>query len=109
MNRLFYMLSLCTVFTACNSYKNIKLYRISPGMTKGEVVTTLGKAPDNIIGSKNYPEGLLEVMQYSRKDAWYGQMQEMYWLYFLNGRLIQWGRPGDWEREADKIYEYRVK
>jgi hypothetical protein len=30
-----------------------------------------------------------------------------YWLYFVNGRLVQWGEAGDWRREADRIYEVR--
>jgi hypothetical protein len=30
-----------------------------------------------------------------------------YWLYFVGGRLVQWGEAGDWRREADRIYEVR--
>jgi len=30
-----------------------------------------------------------------------------YWLYFVNGRLVQWGEAGDWRREVDRIYEVR--
>ena len=29
--------------------------------------------------------------------------------HFLDGKLQQWGRPGDWEREADRIYEIRIR
>lgn len=78
-------------------------------MTKQQVIYNLGKKPDNLIGSKAYPDGVIEVLQYTRTDVWYGQVQERYWLYFLNDQLKQWGRPGDWQREADHIYEIRVK
>jgi len=27
----------------------------------------------------------------------------------LNGSLDRWGRPGDWSKEADQIYELRVR
>ncbi len=32
-----------------------------------------------------------------------------YWLYFVNDRLVQWGQAGDWQREADRIYEIRFQ
>ncbi len=28
-----------------------------------------------------------------------------YWLYFYDGKLVQWGQAGDWKKEADRIYE----
>jgi hypothetical protein len=33
--------------------------------------------------------------------------EKPYWLYFADGRLVQWGEAGDWRREADRIYEFR--
>lgn len=33
--------------------------------------------------------------------------RENYWLYFNNGQLVQWGKAGDWKKEADRIYEIR--
>lgn len=32
-----------------------------------------------------------------------------YWLYFHDGKLVQWGQAGDWRKEADRIYEYRFR
>ena len=51
---------------------------------------TLRKRPDNSICAKQYPEGHVEVIQYSRYelDAYFTpRLQEKYWLYFYNGRL----------------------
>jgi hypothetical protein len=33
--------------------------------------------------------------------------EKPYWLYFADGRLVQWGEAGDWRREADRIYDLR--
>jgi hypothetical protein len=30
--------------------------------------------------------------------------EKPYWLYFADGRLVQWGEAGDWRREADRIF-----
>lgn len=32
-----------------------------------------------------------------------------FWLYFHDGKLVQWGQAGDWRKEADRIYEYRFR
>jgi len=32
-----------------------------------------------------------------------------YWLYFCEDELVQWGEAGDWEKEADRIYDMRFK
>lgn len=67
--------------------------------------------PVNVIGSKRFEKGVIEVWSYEKWHASMGidRMEEEYWLYFLNGKLEQWGRPGDWAKEADKIYEIRYK
>lgn len=95
------------IIISCAASKGINLSRISLGMTKEEVLEKLGKRPDNVIGSKQFPEGTVEVIQFSKYDAWTAQLTERYWLYFLDGKLKQWGRPGDWKKEADQIYEFR--
>jgi len=51
----------------------------------------------------------LKVIQYSKYDPMYGGLEERYWLYFWNDTLKQWGRPGDWLQEANKIYEVRER
>lgn len=97
------------LFISCAPYKQINLSAISIGMTKEQVVSALKKKPDNLIGAKKYATGNVEVLQYTRYNSITGQLEERYWLYFLDNKLQQWGRPGDWEKEADKIYEYRIR
>jgi len=111
--RHFLILTLLIFFLpACNSTKNIKLYKLNVGMAKSEVEQTLRKRPDNSICAKQYPEGHVEVIQYSRYelDAYFTpRLQEKYWLYFYNGRLIKWHPAGgDCEAEADRTYGMAV-
>lgn len=91
-------------------YDKIPLYLISVGNSKTEVVKALGQ-PDNVIGSKQYEQSVVEVWAYEKWHAQVGPdyIEEIYWLYFLDGTLKQWGRPGDWQKEADKIYEIRIR
>jgi hypothetical protein len=87
----------------------IRLDKLQIEMTKEQVSQELG-SPYNMIGSKKFPKGLIEVWEY-RKYSWMDQrdLDEIYWLYFLNNKLEQWGRPGDWSIEADRIYEIRFR
>lgn len=91
-------------------YEKIPLHLLTIGDTKQEVQKTLGE-PVNVIGSKRFEKGLVEVWSYEQWHAAVGPdyLEQEYWLYFLNGKLDQWGRPGDWQREADRIYELRVR
>jgi len=104
------------LFTSCPSRptRSIALYKLTLGMTKLEVLDELGD-PFAVIGSKAFEEGTIEVWEYRQYGLFYSYtnpnqgLEAMSWLYFLNDRLEQWGRPGDWSREADRIYELRVK
>ena len=35
--------------------------------------------------------------------------RDIYWLYFHDNKLAQWGQAGDWNKEADSIYEVRFR
>lgn len=96
---------------SCATYAKLPMTNLYLGMTKSQVYNALGRDPDNVIGAKEFPSGTIEVVQYTRHTAtnYVGEVAERYWLYFLNDSLRQWGRPGDWGREADKIYEIRYR
>lgn len=58
---------LCAMqLASCNATRDVKLYKVSMGMTKKEVQKAVGKKPDNSICAKSYPDGHVEVVQYSR-------------------------------------------
>jgi len=92
------------------NYEKIKLHLLTIGDEKQQVVSKIGE-PVNVIGSKKFENGTVEVWSYEKWHArmGYDQKEEEYWLYFLNGKLEQWGRPGDWSKEADRIYEIRYR
>jgi hypothetical protein len=34
---------------------------------------------------------------------------ENYWLGFSNDKLVTWGKPGDWEQQANHVQEFRFR
>lgn len=92
------------------NFKKIPLQLLSIGDSKNNVQERLGE-PINVIGSNRYEKGVVEVWAYEKWHASLGTdyLEQVYWLYFLDDELAQWGRPGDWRREADRIYELRVR
>jgi len=88
------------------------LMQVSLGMTKEEVIKSIGE-PELRRGAITNKFGevvevweyrvlgkgkLLDIMQWDADD---------YWFYFVESKLVQWGKAGDWRREADRIYEIR--
>ena len=88
----------------------VDLSPLQIGMSKQEVIEAIGK-PYNVIGAKRFENGVVEVWDYRCYGANVVQyyIETQYWLYFLDGKLEQWGQPGDWEKEATRIYEIRVR
>ena len=92
-NKLLFLLVAFCFFIGCGTSATIKL-----GMSKDEVVASLWE-PTIKKGKIITKHGqIIEVWEYrlSSKD---------YWLYFYDDRLVQWKQVGDWQEEADKIYE----
>ena len=88
---------------------DIKLYKLEIGMSKEKVIENLGD-PYNVIGSKRFDEGVVEVWEYRKYNTFnWNILEQVYWIYLLNDKLEQWGRPGDWQEEADRIYEFRMR
>ena len=90
------------------------LTRISLGMPKPEVVQKMGK-PTSVRGSiRNKYDQVIEVWEY-RLYQYSGAIEglspyyDLYWLYFVNDTLVQWGKAGDWRKEADRIHEIRFR
>lgn len=114
-----------------DSVPSQRLETISLGMTRQEVVTRLG-SPRVVRGSVQNKFGqVIEVFEYrftmpvddgsgmkvSKRVFTVatvglgalvldGESRE-YWLYFHDGKLVQWGEAGDWNREADRIYQFK--
>jgi hypothetical protein len=93
-------------------YRPLNMSSISLGMTEEEVRKVLG-SPADVIGSRYYKgDHVIKVLQYIEAKFTldtHDVLMKNFYLYFLDGKLVQWGRPGDWEKEADKIYEIRIR
>jgi hypothetical protein len=74
-----------TLLITCNRYQfqHVQLNKLQLGMTKTEVEQTLEMPPYNVIGSKRFPNGIVEVWEYRRHERMYGNVDEIYWLYFF--------------------------
>jgi hypothetical protein len=89
------------------------LSRISLDLTKAEVIQKLGE-PQSVRGAlKNENGQVLEVWEY-RLHRYAGAIEglspyyDLYWLYFINDKLVRWGKAGDWE-QFDKKIDIRVR
>ena len=98
------------VFTACASTE-LTLGQLHVGMSRDEVLERMGQ-PYVVQGSiKNRDGQAVEVWEYWLKHNILDddQTANLYWVYVVDNRLAQWGRAGDWQREADRIYEMRFR
>ena len=110
-----------------------RLTEIRLGMTKEQVLSSLG-TPEVARGAvRNKFDQVVEVWQYRlalpSSDSvgqvvgksmltlvtagvgaatFRGERRE-YWLYFLGDELVQWGEAGDWSREPERICEFRFR
>lgn len=101
------------LFQGC-ARRATSLQHISLGMSEGEVIQKM-EEPTSVRGSiKNKYGQTIKVWEY-RLYRYSGAIEglsrdyDLYWLYFVDGKLVQWGKAGDWRREADRIYEMRFR
>jgi hypothetical protein len=107
--KLISLLFFVSFLFSCYTNKKYNVDKITLGMNKTEVINKLGKKPKNIVGAKSYPKGLIEVLEYKRREPWLGITTNHTYFYFLNDTLRQYGNPSDWQTEADKIYQTNIK
>ena len=90
------------------------LSRVSLGMTKAGVRNQIGE-PTAVRGAIINKYGqCIDVWEY-RLYRYSGAIEglspyfDLYWLYFVDDKLVQWGQAGDWQKEADRIYDIRFR
>ena len=94
--------------TGCAAYAPINTAALSVGMSKQAAIEVLGGRGDTV-GSRVYDDGVVDVIEINRRSNLSSDIVETYWLYFLDNELETWDSPGDWQREADQIYEARAR
>ena len=113
-NLFFLIIFSLTTLIGCAPSKSL-LSEISIGENKQTVRNKMG-TPLSVRGSIiNKYNQRIEVWEYRLCSggevdiAPYSSNCDYYWLYFADEKLAQWGQAGDWESEADKIYEIRFR
>jgi hypothetical protein len=126
------MLILALFMAGCATDSS-NLSEVSLGMTKQEVRERLGSPTVARGALTNKYDQTVEVLEYKLampSDETVGSVvgksaltvltlgmgatmfkgeRRDFWLYFHDGKLVQWGQAGDWRKEADRIYEYRFR
>jgi hypothetical protein len=105
-----YLLILSAIATSCCKEWSLEkeLDSLSIYMDKKDVMqkmSTRGVARGSIINKYNQT---IEVREYLVGS--YGpQDSDLYWLYFCDGKLVQWGKAGDWAQAQRTIYDINFK
>ena len=74
---------------AARNFENVRL-----GMTQQQMIATAGE-PHGVIAGYEANGERVEVFEYRRGNLWWGDLEDPYWFYFANDKLVKWGRPGD--------------
>jgi outer membrane protein assembly factor BamE (lipoprotein component of BamABCDE complex) len=107
--RRFVVISVAMPFVFAGCATTQQFIKLELGMTKVQVIETVGE-PNLARGSIQNKYGqLIEVWEYYRFESNWSPDKKRMWVYFADGRLVQWGQAGDWAREADRIYEIRFR
>ena len=97
-------LALALVLSACASW-NVNVSKLQLGMEPEAVQEAIGK-PFTIRASKVYEgEEWSEIWEYL--PPVFTWTPKTYWVYFQNGKVVQWGEPGDFSGSpASAVREY---
>ena len=92
--RLFVVVPVCLVLMCLLSgCANVDVSRLKLGMSPAEVVDQIGR-PYTIRAAKTYDDNQwTEVWEYM--PPFFSFRPKGYWIYFENGKVVQWGEPGD--------------
>ncbi len=94
-----------------------RLRSVEMGMTKKQFYEVFPQAVPR--GVKIYPKGTVEVLEVSYayysfvptggrdRNPLTGMEGQPQWFYFYEDQLVQYGNPGDWPADPDKIIEIR--
>lgn len=91
------------LFSGCASW-NTNVGQLQLGMDPEKVRDAIGE-PFTIRAAKLYSdEEWAEVWEYLPPAFTWNP--KTYWVYFENGRVVQWGEPGDFTGSAGTIRDY---
>lgn len=102
-SRVLVGLAMAVLLGGCASM-NVNVSRLQLGMEPEAVREAIGK-PTAIRAAKVYAsDEWTEVWEYLPPSfTW---TPKTYWIYFENGKVVQWGEPGDFTGSSGTIREY---
>jgi hypothetical protein len=83
MNKVITLLGLIIVLTSCAHFTGEKMSRISPGMSKADVIRYL-REPKSIGGG-----GGVEVLHYEEEKPWW--QRDYYFVRLVDGKVESYG------------------
>jgi hypothetical protein len=99
MKKIFLILAVLALSACAHpTYRDVKL-----GMNQEELVAVAGQ-PDSVIASHKVDDVVVEIFEYHQGNLWWGDLDESYWFFFVDGKLEKWERPGDYLRYVDTLY-----
>ncbi len=112
MNKL-YLVTACVLLMTLTQGCSTPSQRIGGlrlGMTPDEVLDEMGR-PYAVRSAKLFRDGSFqEVWEYIPSifsvALFADRYDKIYWVYFDDGRLVQWGEPGDFTGEEDMVLEH---
>lgn len=97
-------LMLALSLSACASW-NVNVGKLQLGMEPEAVREAIG-SPFTIRAAKVY-EGDQSAEVWEYLPPWFTWTPKTYWVYFENGKVVQWGEPGDFTgKTVPAVIEY---
>ena len=84
-----FILSLCLILLAGCATASL-MNRVDIGMTKDEAIRAIGRQPST---TKANIDGT-QILEYVLLNSYTG-LYEQYWIVLKNGKVVQFGRAGD--------------
>ena len=82
MKKMFFILSIAAMLTACGTYRSFDLNLLTFGMTKREVINTVGR-PNRVLAERQTKDGYEEVLEYNNAYNQYFALE--FWNDYLTG------------------------
>jgi len=95
MKKLIILSLIACLFAACSSYSNMtkaknNVKKVELGMTKKEVISTMGKVYE-VVGASTTRDGMrVETLKYEGGDATTLLIDRYYFFTFEDGVLVEW-------------------
>jgi hypothetical protein len=97
--------ALALVLGACASW-NVDVHKLQLGMEPEAVRDAIGD-PFTIRAAKVYEGEQIYAEVWEYLPPWFTWTPKTYWVYFENGKVVQWGEPGDFTgKTVPAILEY---